>query len=68
MWIKKLYRHARQMQSTRSLPSMQPRCLGVGAVGALLGSQLGQHWLPVRGLRRMLGVVLHVAAAKLLFA
>jgi uncharacterized membrane protein YfcA len=47
---------------------MLPLWLGVVAVGALLGSQLGLHWLPVRGLRRVLGVVLLVAAAKLLFA
>jgi uncharacterized membrane protein YfcA len=56
------------LHATGTLPSMLPLWLGVVAVGALLGSQLGLHWLPVRGLRRMLGVVLLVAAAKLLFA
>jgi hypothetical protein len=30
---------------------MLPLWLGVVAVGALLGSQLGLRWLPVRGLR-----------------
>jgi hypothetical protein len=40
----------------------------VVSAGALLGSQLGLRWLPVRGVRSSLGVVLLVAAAKLLFA
>jgi uncharacterized membrane protein YfcA len=47
---------------------MLPLWLAVVAVGALLGSQQGLAWLPVRGLRRALGLVLLVAAAKLLFA
>ena len=47
---------------------MLPLWLGVAAVGALLGTQLGLRWLPVRGLRYALGVVLLIAAGKLLFA
>ena len=38
------------------------------AIGALLGSQLGLRWLPVKGLRYALSLVLLVAAAKLLLA
>ena len=38
------------------------------AVGALIGTQLGLKWLPVRMLRHALGVVLLVAAGKLLLA
>jgi uncharacterized membrane protein YfcA len=68
VWINSLTGLAGLLHATGSLPSMLPLWLGVVAVGALLGSQLGLHWLPVRGLRRMLGVVLLVAAAKLLFA
>ena len=50
------------------LPTALPLWLGAVALGALLGTQLGLHWLPVRGLRRALGVVLLIAAGKLLFA
>jgi uncharacterized membrane protein YfcA len=56
------------LHSGQSLPSMLPLWLGVVALGALLGTQLGLQWLPVRGLRRTLGVVLLIAAGKLLFA
>lgn len=68
VWINSLTGLAGLLHATGSLPPMLPLWLGVVGVGALLGSQLGLHWLPVRGLRRMLGVVLLVAAAKLLFA
>lgn len=68
VWINSLTGLAGLLHATGSLPKMLPIWLGVVAVGALLGSQLGLHWLPVRGLRRMLGVVLVVAAVKLLFA
>ena len=35
---------------------------------ALIGTQLGLKWLPVRGLRFALGVVLLIASGKLLLA
>jgi uncharacterized protein len=40
--------------------------LGAVAVGALIGTQLGLRWLPVRALRYSLCVVLLIAAGKLL--
>ena len=68
VWINSLTGLAGLLHATGTLPPMLPLWLGVVALGALLGSQLGLHWLPVRGLRRTLGVVLLIAAAKLLFA
>ena len=68
VWINSLTGLAGLLQSGQSLPPMLPLWLGVVAIGALLGTQLGLKWLPVRGLRQALGVVLLVAAAKLLFA
>jgi uncharacterized protein len=68
VWINSLTGLAGLLHATGTLPATLPLWLGMVALGALLGSQLGLHWLPVRGLRRMLGVVLLVAAAKLLFA
>ena len=68
VWINSLTGLAGLLHSGQSLPTMLPLCLGVVALGALLGTQLGLQWLPVRGLRRTLGVVLLIAAAKLLFA
>jgi uncharacterized membrane protein YfcA len=68
VWINSLTGLFGLLHSGQSLPSQLPMWLGVVAVGALIGTQMGLHWLPVRGLRRMLGVVLLIAAAKLLFA
>jgi uncharacterized membrane protein YfcA len=68
VWINSLTGLAGLVHSGQSLPSMLPLWLGVVALGALLGTQLGLQWLPVRGLRRTLGVVLLIAAGKLLFA
>ena len=68
VWINSLTGLAGLLHSGQSLPSQLPVWLGVVAVGALVGTQMGLQWLPVRGLRRMLGVVLLIAAAKLLFA
>jgi uncharacterized membrane protein YfcA len=68
VWINSLTGLAGLLHSGQSLPTMLPLWLGVVALGALLGTQLGLQWLPVRGLRRTLGVVLLIAAAKLLFA
>ncbi len=47
------------------MPSALPWWLGAVAVGALIGTQLGRGVLPVGGLRRMLAVVLVIAAGKL---
>jgi uncharacterized membrane protein YfcA len=68
VWINSLTGLAGLIHSGQSLPSMLPLWLGVVALGALLGTQLGLQWLPVRALRRTLGVVLLIASAKLLFA
>ncbi|HET7126183.1 MAG TPA: sulfite exporter TauE/SafE family protein [Lysobacter sp.] len=68
VWINSLTGLAGLLHSGQSLPSLLPLWLGVVALGALLGTQLGLQWLPVRGLRRTLGVVLLIAAGKLLFA
>jgi uncharacterized membrane protein YfcA len=68
VWINSLTGLAGLLHATGTLPAMLPLWLGVAALGALLGTQLGLRWLPVRGLRRALGVVLLIAAAKLLFA
>ncbi len=68
VWINSLTGLAGLLHSGQSLPAQLPMWLGVVAVGALIGTQMGLHWLPVRGLRRMLGVVLLIAAGKLLFA
>ena len=68
VWINSLTGLAGLLHATGTLPVALPMWLGVVAVGALIGTQLGLQWLPVRHLRRALGVVLLIAAAKLLFA
>ena len=68
VWINSLTGLAGLLHAQGSLPAALPMWLGAVALGALLGTQLGLHWLPVRGLRRALGVVLVIAAGKLLFA
>lgn len=50
-----------------SFPDALPFWLVAVAMGALIGTQLGIHRLPVRGLRFALSVVLLIAAGKLLF-
>ena len=47
---------------------MLPWWLGVVAIGALIGTQMGLKWLPVRGLRYALCAVLLIASGKLLLA
>jgi uncharacterized protein len=66
VWINSLTALAGLLQSEQTLPAMLPLWLGAVAVGALIGTQLGLKWLPVRGLRIALGVVLLIAAGKLL--
>ncbi|NOT88574.1 MAG: sulfite exporter TauE/SafE family protein [Lysobacter sp.] len=66
VWINSLTALTGLLQSEQTLPAMLPLWLGAVAVGALIGTQLGLKWLPVRGLRYALGVVLLIAAGKLL--
>lgn len=66
VWINSLTALAGLLQSEQTLPAMLPVWLGAVAVGALIGTQLGLKWLPVRGLRIALGVVLLIAAGKLI--
>ena len=66
VWINSLTALAGLLQSQQALPTMLPLWLGAVAIGALIGTQLGLRWLPVRGLRHALGVVLLIAAGKLL--
>lgn len=68
VWINSLTGLAGLLHATGTLPKALPLWLGVVALGALLGTQFGLKWLPVKGLRYALGVVLLVASGKLLFA
>ena len=68
VWINSLTGLAGLLHSGQALPSMLPLWLGVVAIGALIGTQMGLKWQPVRGLRYALGVVLLIAAGKLIFA
>jgi uncharacterized membrane protein YfcA len=67
VWINSVLALTGLWQSGASLPSQLPLWLGVVAIGALIGTQLGLRWLPLRGLRLALSVVLLIAAGKLLF-
>lgn len=67
VWINSLTALAGLLQAQGTLPQALPMWLVAVAVGALLGTQLGLKWLPVRMLRYALGVVLLIAAGKLLF-
>ena len=67
VWINSLTALAGLLQAQGTLPQALPLWLGAVAVGALVGTQLGLKWLPVRMLRYALGVVLLIAAGKLLF-
>lgn len=66
VWINSLTALAGLLQAQGTLPEALPLWLGAVAVGALVGTQLGLKWLPVRMLRYALGVVLLIAAGKLL--
>jgi len=68
VWINSLTGLAGLLHASGTLPRALPAWLAIVAIGALLGSQLGLRWLPVKGLRYALSLVLLVAAAKLLFA
>jgi Predicted permeases len=68
VWINSLTGLAGLMHASGTLPQALPLWLFVVAIGAVLGSQLGLHWLPVKQLRYALALVLLVAGGKLLFA
>ena len=68
VWINSATALAGLLLAGGTVPAALPTWLVAVAAGALLGTQLGLRWLPVHALRRALGVVLLVAAAKLLFA
>ncbi len=66
VWINSLTAMAGLMSSQQTFPDALPIWLAVVAMGALVGTQLGLRWLPVRMLRYALGVVLLIAAGKLM--
>ena len=68
VWINSLTGLAGLLHSTGTLPTALPLWLVAVGAGALLGTQFGLKWLPVKMLRQALGVVLLIAAAKLFFA
>lgn len=68
VWINSVTGLAGLLHATGTLPTALPLWLGAVAVGALIGTQMGLKWLPVKTLRYALGVVLLIAAGKLIFA
>jgi uncharacterized protein len=54
-------------QAGASFPEALPLWLVAVTIGALMGTQLGIHRLPIQGLRYALSAVLLIAAGKLLF-
>ena len=66
VWANSLSGLAGQVYAGKPLPHTLPVWLAAVAIGALIGTQLGLRWLPVRGLRYALGAVLLIAAGKLL--
>jgi uncharacterized membrane protein YfcA len=68
VWINSFTGLAGLLHASGTLPTALPGWLAAVALGALLGTQLGLKWLPVKGLRQALGIVLLIAAGKLLFA
>lgn len=67
VWINSLTALAGLLQAGGGLPVALPLWLAAAGAGALLGTHLGLRWLPVQALRVALGLVLLVAAGKLLF-
>ena len=66
VWINSLTGLAGLLHASGTLPQALPMWLVAVALGALLGTQLGLRWMPVKALRHALGVVLVIAALKLL--
>jgi uncharacterized protein len=55
---------AGNLYALRSLPSELPYFMIAALLGALVGTQIGIHWVSQRTLQRVLGVVLFIAAVK----
>lgn len=68
VWINSVLGLAGYWKATTTLPDALPWWLLFVAAGAFIGTQLGIHRLPVRGLRYLLVVVLLIASGKLLLA
>ncbi|MFM1905001.1 MAG: hypothetical protein RLZZ440_2901 [Planctomycetota bacterium] len=51
-----------------SLTAIEPVVVAAAAAGGFIGSRLGAYYLPIRGLRLLMAVVLAVASVKLLAA
>ena len=68
VWINSLTGLAGLLHASGTLPSALPMWLVAVALGAVHGTQLGLRWMPVKALRRALGVVLVIAALKLMLA
>ena len=68
VWINSFTGLAGLLHATGTLPAALPLWLAAVGAGALLGTQFGLKWLPVKMLRQALGIVLLIAAAKLFFA
>ena len=66
VWINSALALAGLWKATGTLPAALPWWLVAVGVGALLGTQLGIHRLPLKGLRYALSLVLLIAAGKLL--
>ncbi len=66
VWINSALGLAGLWKATGTLPAALPWWLVAVGVGALLGTQIGIHRLPLKALRYALSVVLLIASAKLL--
>ncbi len=66
VWINSLLALAGLWSVNTALPTALPAWLLAVGIGALIGTQLGIHRLPLKGLRYALSLVLLIAAAKLL--
>ena len=66
VWINSALGLAGLWKATGTLPAALPWWLVAVGVGALLGTQLGIHRLPLKALRYALAAVLLIAAGKLL--
>ncbi|WP_188310294.1 sulfite exporter TauE/SafE family protein [Arenimonas fontis] len=68
VWVNSVLGMAGVWQATGALPTALPLWLAAVALGGMLGSWLGVHRLPPRGLRIALSLVLMIASGKLLLA
>jgi uncharacterized protein len=58
---------AGNIYALRSLPNELPFFMIAAVLGALVGTQMGIHWVSQRTLQRVLAVVLFIAAIKFIF-